>query len=106
MKCLREELKTFIKSIGISQKEAADIISEGRPEFYECFKKDLNRCNNEQKLKNYIAILKSSEKYRTLKGCRARYEGDIDILGKERQAELHKISKKIKEALMAEDVEE
>lgn len=85
---LRKEIKDLIKSLDMSQKEAADVIAEilGKDgDFYECFRADLKRCKNSRKLMNYLDVLKESEKYRKLHNMQARFEGDVEVLGKEQQ---------------------
>lgn len=97
---LRAEIKDLIKSLDMSQKEAADVIAEilGRDDdFYECFRADLKRCKNSRKLTNYLDALKESEKYRKLHNMQAKFEGDIEILGEERQRFYQQLGKYIAE---------
>lgn len=106
---LREQLKELIEFMDVTQEDAAEIIDEyfGKESktFVESFKADLKRCTKEQKLKNYMAILKCSEKYQKIEGIRARYEGDTSILGKDTQKYLHQISKEISEYIDKIEVE-
>ncbi|MXN87578.1 hypothetical protein [Pasteurella canis] len=94
---LRENIKNTIRFMGITQKEASDIISEeiGKDNFYESFKKILQRCKNIKKLEYYLSILKECEKYRIVSNSVIKHIGDEKILGKENLVFLHKMSEEI-----------
>lgn len=108
-KKLREKIKAVIKDLNITQNEAADLIAEqiGREDnFQECFKSDLKRCTNIQKLENYLIALQHTEKYRNFHGMRSKYEGDKKILGDELQKSLHQLSQNIRKYIDEQEYRE
>ena len=99
------EIKDVISLIGITQREAADIIASERNEddFYERFKKQLARSSTKvQILENYLFILKKSEIYVNTLRFQAKQVGDVEVLGKEKQRNLHKLSKVIAKYIESE----
>lgn len=103
-----DEIKNVISRMGISQKEAADIIAEklGQDNFYDRFKKQLGRSSTKiQHLENYLLILKESESYVKAIGFQAKQSGDVDILGEAKRRNLHKLSKMIAEYIDNEKID-
>lgn len=110
---LLDELKALINFLNISQSEAVLMIDEYYSECcepydvheesslsYESFKKILQgRKTSPDKLRLYINCLKQSKKYRRITGLMAAKDGDVEVLGVERQKELHQLSKRIRDLI-------
>ncbi|MGX2955818.1 hypothetical protein ACWIYZ_01870 [Ursidibacter arcticus] len=99
------EIKNVISLMGITQRGAADIIAleYNYDNFYDRFKKHLARSSTKvQTLEHYLFILKKSEKYVKTLNLKAKQVGDVEILGKERQRNLHKLSEIIAEYIESE----
>jgi hypothetical protein len=110
---LLDELKALIQFLGISQSDAVLMIDEYCSKFrepydvheesslsFESFKKILQgRKTSPDKLRLYINCLKQSKKYRGIIGLMAAKDGDIEVLGVERQKELHQLSKRIRDLI-------
>ena len=110
---LLDELKALINFLNISQSEAVLMIDEYYSECrepydvleesslsYESFKKILQgRKTSPDKLRLYINCLKQSKKYYRITGLMAAKDGDVEVLGVERQKELHQLSKRIRDLI-------
>ena len=110
---LLDELTALIKFLGISQSDAVLMIDEYYSKCrepydvheetslsFESFKKILQgRKTSPDKLRLYINCLKQSKKYRGIIGLMAAKDGDVEVLGEERQKELHQLSKRIRDLI-------
>ncbi|THA10751.1 hypothetical protein [Rodentibacter pneumotropicus] len=108
-KILVDELNELIEFLSITQLQAVEIIERHYSTIYdnytkkdhllsfESFKKILQgRKISAHKLRLYIGCLKKSKEYHRRVGLYAAENGDDKILGKERQKELHQLSKHIR----------
>ncbi|RDE68804.1 hypothetical protein DPV96_00100 [Aggregatibacter segnis] len=110
---LLDELNALIKFLGIRQSDAVLMIDEYYSKCrepydvheesslsFESFKKILQgRKTSPDKLRLYINCLKQSKTYRGIIGLMAAKDGDVEVLGVERQKELHQLSKRIRDLI-------